>query len=76
MNKIMKEGCLAIIVALIIIFGLSCLGAWGFMLLWNWIMPVLWSTCPILTFWQSFGILLIIDIIGFFFRGSSSYSKD
>lgn len=39
-----------------------------FMLLWNWLVPIFWSNAPILTFWQSFGIVVLLSIIGSFFR--------
>lgn len=39
-----------------------------FMLLWNWLVPIFWSNAPILTFWQSFGIVILLGIIGSFFR--------
>lgn len=71
-----SEGCIYLIIVLLVVFGLSCLGAWIFMLLWNWLVPLFWTTCPILTFWQALGVLLIIDIIGYFFRGSGSSSKN
>jgi len=67
-----EKGCVYLIAILIVAFGLTCVGALIFMLLWNWLVPIFWSTCPILTFWQSLGVLLILDLIGLFFRGSSS----
>ena len=39
-----------------------------FMLLWNWIAPIFWSSAPILTFWQSVGVVVLLNIIGNFFR--------
>lgn len=32
--------------------------------LWNWLVPLLWKTAPILDFWQTFGILVLLNIIG------------
>lgn len=36
--------------------------AWIVMLLWNALLPVLF-TFPAVTYWQSFGIMLLIDIL-------------
>ena len=68
----MKEffiGCFGII---IFIFALACFEGWIFMLLWNWLVPMFWITAPILTLWQSIGILLLINIIGKIFFGSKN----
>ena len=56
-----------IILAFIVLFFISCILAlevFIFMLLWNWITPLFWSGFPILTFWQAFGIMVLINIIG------------
>lgn len=68
----MKEslfGCLAI---LIVIIGLAIFEGWIFMLLWNWLVPLFWTTAPILTIWESIGILFLINIIGKLFFGNKN----
>jgi len=49
---------------LIIILILVTFESWIFMLLWNWLVPLFWVSAPILNIYQSFGILLLINIIG------------
>lgn len=44
------------------------IGAWPFMLLWNWLMPVIFGLAK-LTFWQSAGLLLLC---GFLFKSTAS----
>ena len=61
-------GCLFLIILCII------LGAFGgliFMLLWNWIVPLFWASAPILTFWQAWGVCILLSIIGNFFKKSN-----
>jgi hypothetical protein len=54
-----KVGC-------IIIFAiLACfVEAWVFQWLWNELVPLFWATAPILTFWQSLGVCVILSLIG------------
>ena len=59
---------IALLVSLGLIFGLVCLEAWIFMLLWNWVVPIFWATAPLLKFWGAFGTILLLDTIGGFFR--------
>jgi len=54
-----------------IIFGViflivACVAVEIFVLqwLWNWLVPLFWASAPILTFWQAFGILALLNIIG------------
>jgi len=61
-------GCIFIII-LCVIFG--ALGGLIFMLLWNWLIPLFWTTAPILTFWQAWGCMILLSIIGNFFKGKS-----
>ena len=55
-------------VALIVIVLLSFLEAWVLMLLWNWIAPIFWAAAPILTFWQAYGAMVLIQIIAGLFK--------
>jgi len=62
-------GCIAITFFIIM---LSLFEGWIFMLLWNWLTPLFWSSAPILTVWQSVGILLLVNIIGRLIFGEKS----
>lgn len=53
------NGCALIITVLLI----SALEAWALMELWNWIVPQFWNEAPVLTFWKSLGLLILIHII-------------
>ena len=61
-------GC---IIALIFCIIFGALGGLVFMLLWNWLVPLFWSSAPILTFWQAWGCVFLLSIIGNFFKNSS-----
>lgn len=69
-NKIMKEALFGCLVALFFIALLAIFGGWIFMLLWNWLVPMFWTTAPILNIWQSVGILFLLNIVGKLFFGS------
>ena len=62
-------GCIFIII-LCVIFG--ALGGLIFMLLWNWLVPLFWTSAPILSFWQAWGCMILLSIIGKFFKNNSS----
>ncbi len=64
--------CLGVI---IIIALISLFGGWIFMLLWNWVVPIIWTSAPILTFWQAWGISFLLTIIGNKFRSSNTSSN-
>ena len=61
-------GCVFILIVCIL-FG--ALGGFIFMLLWNWLAPLFWATAPILTFWQAWGVCILLSWIGSFFRNKS-----
>lgn len=60
------------ITALVIVILCMTFTPYVFMLLWNWIVPIFWSGAPILTFWQSFGVVILLGIIGSFFRNNNN----
>lgn len=68
MSNIITNGCIVIIVILVV---LSFLEAWIVQLLWNWLVPIFWTTAPILTYWQAFGVCILLSIIGSAFRSVS-----
>ena len=68
MSNINTSGC---IIVMIILVALSFLEAWVVQLLWNWLAPIFWTTAPILTYWQTFGVCILLSIIGSAFRSIS-----
>ena len=58
-ENILTLGCLSLIISLIIYFILALV----IMLLWNYIIPIFWVSAPLLTYWQSFAIVMLIKII-------------
>lgn len=64
-------GC---VIGLIISIGLGAFSAWMFEILWNWLMPLLFHL-PTLTFWQAWGIIALLSIIGGFFKSSTDKTK-
>lgn len=61
-------GCFVTLI-LCILFG--AFGGWIFMLLWNWLAPLFWAAAPQLTFWQAWGVCILLSWIGSFFRNKS-----
>lgn len=66
-DKKYHVGCgiyiLIIIFAIALAFGVSCLYAWLGMLLWNWVMPIIWASAPVMTFWPMWGLLELCGIL-------------
>ena len=62
-------GCFGYILLVIFVialaFGFSCLNAWIAMLLWNWVMPMIWATAPVMTFWPMW---CLVELCGILFR--------
>jgi hypothetical protein len=54
---------IAIIFILAICFGLMCLEAWCAMALWNAIIPHIFITIGPITFWQMFGLDMLLVLI-------------
>ena len=61
-------GLVTFIGVLVIAFLIDLLLAWPFMLLWNWLMPMIFGLTT-LTFWQSFGLMLLAS---FLFKNSGT----
>lgn len=55
-----------------VIAGLVAFETWAVMSLWNWLAPIFWSSCPILSFWQTLGVIVLFNIITSFFKSSKS----
>lgn len=60
--------CLGVIIVACIII---LLGGFIFMLLWNWIAPLFSASVPILTFWQSCGVVTLLLFISHIFRNNN-----
>ena len=60
-------GCLGVIAMVLLVlafaFGISCLYAWIGMLLWNWVMPMIWASAPVMEFWPMWGLLELCSIL-------------
>ena len=54
----------------LIIVAIDLLIFWGFQELWNWLVPLFWKTAPILTYWQAAGVVILLEIVGSFFKSS------
>lgn len=65
---------LAVIIVLALVFGVVCFEAWIGMLVFNWVMGLFGVTFA-LTFWQAFGVCVLLSFVGGFFKSSSSSSS-
>lgn len=63
---------IGIVIALAIIAGCAFLEGALLFWLWNWIVPTLWTSAPMLTYWQSFGLFLLLNLIGRLFRKTTA----
>lgn len=54
---------LIFLLILAIAFGIMCFEAWIAMLIWNFVVVALFTTLPIVGFWQMFLILMLINIV-------------
>lgn len=58
-------------ITLLLCILLGAFSGWIFMLLWNWLTPLFWTASPQLTFWQAWGVCILLSWIGSFFRNKS-----
>lgn len=68
MSNSTTNGCIIVMVILIILDFLEALIV---QFLWNWLVPIFWTTAPILTYWQAYGVCILLSIIGSAFRSVS-----
>lgn len=61
-------GCLITLIFCILL-GAFC--GWIFMLLWNWLAPLFWNSAPVLTFWQAWGVCILISWISSYFKNNN-----
>lgn len=62
-----KPAYIAILIAAVAVGSL--LGGWVFQLMWNWLMPELFGL-PVLSFWQAWGLWVLIGSIANLFKSS------
>ena len=67
-----NDGCLYVILAIILLIALMFISSWIEMMLWNWVMVDLF-TMPTVTFWQMFGLNWLCGLL--FRRNNISTSK-
>ena len=77
LNQKDDVGCgtylLAILFIIALAVGLSFLYAWIGMLLWNWVMPMIWASAPVMSFWPMWGLL---ELCGLLFKSHSTSSNN
>lgn len=71
-NTYVTKSCFTIIMTICVILLFYGLFVWGGMELWNWLAPLFWKTAPILTYWQAFGIFILLAIIAAPFKNNNS----
>ena len=65
MNNRIVGGCLGVLIAFIL---LTAIEVWIVQFLWNNIMPIFWSGCPILGFWETLGAICLLNFIFSLFK--------
>jgi hypothetical protein len=65
---------LTVILVIALLFGFACLESWIGMLIINWVLS-LFNVTFALTFWQAFGIVVLLSFVGGFFKNSSSSKR-
>lgn len=62
------EIAVLVIIGIPFIIACSALGAYIFMLLWNWALVGIFPTIPVLDFYKAWGLTILLSFIGGFFR--------
>ena len=62
---------ITVLVILGAVFGGYCLSSWIFQLLWNWVAVDLFNA-PVITFWKSMGLVLLLSFVGGLVKGSKA----
>lgn len=58
---------LVLLGVLLLAFAIMCFEGWILMLLWNWLLVSLFGISTI-GFWQGVGLILLLNLIGGFFK--------
>lgn len=73
-----EKGCgqyiVVLLIALAIIFAVTCFEGWLVMLLWNAVVPMIWAEAPRLSFWLAVGVLLLCNLLFKVVRGGGKKS--
>ena len=59
---------LSIFGVVVICVGIYALYVWAIQALWNWIVPIIWTSAHILTYWEAVGVTLLLTLISGCFR--------
>lgn len=62
---------LVLLGVLLLAFAIMCFEGWILMLLWNWLLVSLFGISTI-GFWQGVGLILLLNLIGSFFKTTVS----
>lgn len=65
---------LGIVLALVLVFAVFCFESWLGMVIINWVAELFLLNFEI-TFWQAFGLCVLLSFIGGFFKSTSSSKK-
>lgn len=60
-----------ILLTLAIVCAVGTIEAFVVMALWNYVLCAIFTTIPTISFWLAWGILLILNVVGSFFKSSS-----
>lgn len=60
-----------ILLTLAIACAVGTIEALVIMVLWNYVLCAIFTTIPTISFWLAWGVLLILNIVGSFFKSSS-----
>lgn len=60
-----------ILLTLAIVCAVGTIETFVVMVLWNYVLCAIFTTIPTISFWLAWGILLILNVIGSFFKSSS-----
>lgn len=63
MNDSLFTSCVGCVITLFIIIGIGAICGYVFMFLWNWLAPLFWVSAPILSFWQAWGCMILLNLI-------------
>lgn len=56
--------CIAMLPFLLaIVFAVTCFEGWLVMLLWNAVVPMIWTGAPELSYWTAVGVLLLCNLL-------------
>jgi len=67
-----EYGCAVWSCVITICIIIDLLVFWGCQELWNWLAPLFWKAAPILTYWQAAGCVILLEIIGSFFKSTNT----